>query len=78
MVQKYIGNDDSSPQVDRLGGTAWNKTKKKVKTSMKVMAKELLAVYASRTVLQGSRFLTLTTTTGNLKLRFLMKKLQIS
>ena len=56
MVQKYIGTEGSVPKVDRLGGTAWKKTKKKVKTSMRAMAKELLAVHASRTVLQGFSF----------------------
>jgi transcription-repair coupling factor (superfamily II helicase) len=56
MVQKYIGTEGSVPKIDRLGGLAWKKTKKKVKTSMKAMAKELLAVYASRTLLQGFSF----------------------
>jgi len=56
MVQKYVGTEGSVAKVDRLGGTAWKKTKKKVKTSMRAMAKELLAVYASRTVLQGFSF----------------------
>ena len=56
LVQKYLGNDDNSPQIDRLGGTAWNKRKDKVKSSIKVMAKELLDTYASRAVLEGFSF----------------------
>lgn len=56
LVQKYLGTDDHSPQVDRLGGTAWNKRKGKVKSSIKIMAKELLDTYASRAVLNGHSF----------------------
>ncbi len=56
LVQKYLGTDDHIPQIDRLGGTAWKKRKGKVKSSIKVMAQELLDTYASRAVLNGFSF----------------------
>lgn len=56
LVQKYIGTDGYNPKVDRLGGTAWKKTKKRVKTSIKEMAGELLNVYAARRLLKGFSF----------------------
>ena len=56
VVQKYIGTEGSVPRIDRLGGTAWKKTKTQVKISMRAMARELLAVHASRALLQGFSF----------------------
>jgi transcription-repair coupling factor (superfamily II helicase) len=56
VVQKYIGTDGYTPKIDRLGGTAWRKTKKRIKTSIREMAKELLDIYASRKLLKGFSF----------------------
>ncbi len=56
LVQKYRGADGAHPPLDRLGGTAWKKTKSRVKTSLMAMAKELLDIYASRRLLQGHSF----------------------
>ncbi len=56
LVQKYVGTEGSIPKVDRLGGAAWKKTKKKIKTSIRAMAKELLDIYASRKLLKGFSF----------------------
>ncbi|KPJ59442.1 MAG: hypothetical protein AMJ42_01970 [Deltaproteobacteria bacterium DG_8] len=56
LVQKYIGTDGYTPKIDRLGGTAWRRTKKKVKTSIREMAKELLDICAARKLLKGFSF----------------------
>jgi transcription-repair coupling factor (superfamily II helicase) len=56
LVQKYRGADGAHPPIDRLGGTAWKRTKSRVKTSLMAMAKELLDIYASRKLLQGHSF----------------------
>lgn len=56
VVQKYVGTDGHTPKIDRLGGTSWKRTKKKVKASIKEMANELLELYASRKLLQGVAF----------------------
>ena len=54
LLQKYTGA--SNPSLDRLGGTTWEKSKTRVKKSMRDMAEELLALYASRHALAGHAF----------------------
>jgi transcription-repair coupling factor (superfamily II helicase) len=53
LVQKYTG---ATPSLDRLGGTSWEKAKKKVKKAMRDMAEELLKLYAARRAVQGHAF----------------------
>ncbi len=48
LVQKYSGIEGVAPRLDQLGGTSWNRTKSKVKSSMRDMAAELLKLYAER------------------------------
>jgi transcription-repair coupling factor (superfamily II helicase) len=54
LVQKYTGA--GSPPLDRLGGTSWEKAKKKVKKAMRDMAEELLKLYAARRAMPGHAF----------------------
>ena len=58
LVQKYIGGDekDYKPKIDRLGGTAWKKTKSKAQAAIEKMAEELLATYAKRKSTEGFAF----------------------
>ena len=39
---------DASVKLNRLGGTEWQKTKARVRTAVKDMAKELIKLYADR------------------------------
>jgi transcription-repair coupling factor (superfamily II helicase) len=55
-VQKYIGSDDQTPTIHRLGGGEWFRTKAKVKARVREMAKELLALYAARQALGGHAY----------------------
>ena len=55
-VHKYLGSEDTIPRIDRLGGAAWEKRKKKVSKAVARMAKELLSLYASREVTEGHAF----------------------
>jgi len=48
LVQKYSGIEGVAPRLDQLGGTSWNRTKSRVKGSMRDMAAELLKLYAER------------------------------
>jgi transcription-repair coupling factor (superfamily II helicase) len=48
LVQKYSGIEGVAPRLDQLGGTSWNRTKSKVRSSMRDMAEELLKLYAER------------------------------
>ena len=54
LVQKYSGG--GNPQLDRLGGTTWEKAKTRVKKAMRDMADELLKLYAMRKAVPGHAF----------------------
>ena len=56
LIQKYSGGTDSQPKLDKLGGTAWARTKASVKKAMRDMADELLKLYATRQMVQGHAF----------------------
>jgi len=56
LIQRYVGTENTKPKLNKLGGTEWNKAKKKVKDSVKEMAEELLKLYAARDSLEGFRF----------------------
>jgi len=53
LVQKYSGVGGHAPQLDRLGGTGWTKTRQKVKKAMQEMAVGLLNLYAARRTVKG-------------------------
>jgi len=56
-IQKYSGGGgDTQPKLDKLGGTAWARTKEHVKKAMRDMADELLKLYATRQMVQGHAF----------------------
>lgn len=55
-VQKYVGATDGI-RLDKLGGTAWERTKDKVKANIRAIAGELLALYAKREMMVGEAFL---------------------
>jgi transcription-repair coupling factor (superfamily II helicase) len=57
LVQKYVGGGDGGPRIDKLGGTSWQKAKKRVKNSLRELAEELVKLYATRAVIQGHAFL---------------------
>lgn len=57
LVSKYIGaEEDARVKLNKLGGTEWQKTRTKVKSAIKDMAKELIALYAKRQSQPGYAF----------------------
>ncbi len=56
QIQRYIGPDGHAPNVDKLGGTSWEKVKKRAKQSVRLIAKELISLYAAREVMSGHGF----------------------
>ncbi len=58
QVSKYIGpkNDDKPLKLSRLGGKDWQKTRAKVKSAVKDMAKELIDLYSKRLKVKGHSF----------------------
>jgi transcription-repair coupling factor (superfamily II helicase) len=55
-IQKYIGSDGVVPTLNKLGSADWAKTTKKVKQSVREMAKDLVALYAARQASEGYMF----------------------
>lgn len=56
MVQKYIGGDNANVKMDKLGGVSWERTKSRIKASVRKIAKELLELYAAREAGRGHAF----------------------
>ncbi|MFN8006479.1 MAG: transcription-repair coupling factor [Terriglobia bacterium] len=56
LVQKYSSAEGARPQLDKLGGTTWVKTKSRVKKSLRDMADDLLKLYAGRKISPGYAF----------------------
>ena len=56
LVQRFRGEGESRPQLDRMGGGTWERTKTRIKTRMRDMAEELLKLYAARKMAQGFPF----------------------
>ena len=58
LVQRFRGAGEAAPQLDRMGGATWTRTKTRVKAKMRDMAEELLKLYASRKMAKGFAFST--------------------
>jgi len=58
LVSRYIGaaTEDGGIKLHRLGGTEWQKTRKRVKAAVRDMAKQLTALYAKRMSVKGYAF----------------------
>lgn len=53
LLSRYRGGGDTAPRLSRLGGADWESTKKKVKKSVKLIAQELVNLYAIRAKQEG-------------------------
>ena len=56
LVQRFRGEGESKPQLDRMGGATWTRTRTRIKTKMRDMAEELLKLYAQRKLAEGFTF----------------------
>lgn len=52
-IQKYAGADAKAPKLNKLGNDQWNRTKAKVKTAVKEVARELVELYSARQEASG-------------------------
>jgi transcription-repair coupling factor (superfamily II helicase) len=55
-VQKYVGGDGKEPTVHSLQSARWAQTKKRVRESARLLARELLQIYAARERGEGHAF----------------------
>ncbi|MBQ8752249.1 MAG: transcription-repair coupling factor, partial [Clostridia bacterium] len=57
LVSKYVGSkEDMTVKVHRLGGQEWQKTKTRIRTAVKDIARELIALYSKRMSAPGYAF----------------------
>ena len=57
LVSKYIGNsEDGAVRLNKLGGEMWKKTRARVKSAVRDIAKELIKLYAERMSREGWSF----------------------
>lgn len=57
LVSKYIGSrEDATIKLSKLGGQDWQKTKARVRSAVKDIAKELIRLYAQRMQAKGHAF----------------------
>lgn len=56
LVQRYVGVEGRQPVLDKLGGTAWQLKRKKIKKAVYEVAHELVELYAKRQVQEGIAF----------------------
>ena len=52
-IRKYIGEGEAEPKLNKLGSKEWEKTKAKVKSNLREVAKELIELYAKRKNAKG-------------------------
>ncbi|MDD3339298.1 MAG: transcription-repair coupling factor [Lachnospiraceae bacterium] len=56
LLQKYAGADAKKPKLNRLGGQEWQKTKTRVRGEVKDIARDLVALYATRQETDGFQY----------------------
>lgn len=56
LVQKYAVSEGSDPKIYKLGGNDWKRVKKKVESSVKDIADDLIKLYAEREASKGYAF----------------------
>ncbi|MGI6665214.1 MAG: transcription-repair coupling factor [Christensenellaceae bacterium] len=55
-IDKYIGPDEETARLSKLGGREWETAKKKARASVKELAENLVEIYQERNVREGYRF----------------------
>ena len=56
FVSRYIGGDEDSVKINKLGSSEWKKTKARAKKAIEDMADELIQLYAKRQMAEGFAF----------------------
>lgn len=56
LVERYDVGEGDDPQLHKLGTGSWDRTKKRARKAIQVMAQELLSLYAARAALPGHAF----------------------
>ncbi|HLR50327.1 MAG TPA: transcription-repair coupling factor [Candidatus Sphingobacterium stercoripullorum] len=55
-ISKYSGKEGTTPKLNKLGSDAWDKLKRKTKSKVKDIARDLIKLYAQRKSQTGNAF----------------------
>lgn len=58
LVRKYVGREGRKPKLNKLGTDQWEKTKKRIKERVNLLADRLLLLYQERSKVKGFAFKT--------------------
>lgn len=56
LIQKFVAAESKTPRVNKLGGSEWSKTKRKVSSKIEDIADDLIKLYADREAEKGFAF----------------------
>ena len=56
LIQKFVAAESKTPKINKLGGSEWTKTKRKVSAKIEDIADDLIQLYAARESEQGFAF----------------------
>ena len=56
LISKFSAEEGTEPTINRIGGSRWDKTKKKVQKDVEEIAKDLILLYAKRKIAKGYAF----------------------
>lgn len=56
-VSRYVGKDGKPPKINKIGSDAWEATKRKAKRQIKVIATDLIRLYAKRKAAKGFAYM---------------------
>ncbi|MBQ0039292.1 MAG: DEAD/DEAH box helicase, partial [Treponema sp.] len=56
MVQRYIGNENEHPRLDKIGSKSWSARKARVQKQVEEMAERLIDLYSKRQASRGFPF----------------------
>lgn len=56
LIQKYVASESKVPRINKLGGSEWTKTKRKVSSKIEDIADDLIKLYAARESEKGYAF----------------------
>lgn len=56
LIQKYVASESKTPRINKLGGSEWTKTKKRVSGKIEDIADDLIQLYAAREAEKGFAF----------------------
>lgn len=56
LIQKYVASESKQPKINKLGGSEWTKTKRKVTSKIEDIADDLILLYAKRESDRGYAF----------------------